>query len=580
MERNILVSVIVPVYNVEEYLMKCLDSLVNQTFKEIEIIVVNDGSTDGSKLILNNYLLQYPEIVKVYHTDNHGQSAARNFAVQKAAGRYLAFCDADDYMEHNALEKMYEVVDNNKCDLVYCASYRIRDNEKYILGELSSPVSKESMILEATPFTFWSLLVEKDLMLNSGQIPEIIYEDVAYIPNLMSNAVKIGYCPTPVYNWVDRKDSTIHNTKDEKILDFITASNIAIQNIDSKYREHIVMNLAVKTLDKAKSMWFYGDKFLDFFKNLTLEIEQNTIYLNNPNTYQEIAYYIKLVNDPLMEKVIYIDGFSSELTVENLDMIKNTGFRDNAKVIILDEKNCDLNENQFVKQMYIEKKPEMVAGYFGIKRVYENGGIFLGSHMKVNGPFDCMIYYPAFFGYLSENQFSEKVFGGKKGNSVLGALLRTFQDLPYDVDISIRMKKVLTEQFFVKMNGRTTYSKYPFVLLSPLAVLTPVEGLGINLCECSKFDLNNDKLFTLPKETLASIANYPVSWQSGKIRNFKFKYKEGIKNNKELQKINKNISKRLNTILSSEEYQFSVFLRKKKWAKLFMRIYLLCHKKR
>lgn len=580
MESNILISVIVPVYNVEEYLVKCLESLVKQTLNKIEILVVNDGSTDGSRSILNNYKLQYPEIIKVFHTDNHGQSAARNLAIQKAVGQYLAFCDADDYMENNALEKMYEIAKNEKCDLVYSASYRIRKNEKYILGELSSPVTKESILLEATPFTFWSLLVEKKLMINSGPIPEIIYEDVAYIPGLICNAANIGYCQTPVYNWVDRKDSTIHNTRDKKILDFITASNIAIDKIDNKYREYIIMNLAVKTIDKAKSMWFFGDKFLEFFKSLSLDISQNSIYLNNLATYQEVTYYIKTVQEPLMEKVFYVNGFSCDLTSDNVDIIKNFGFRDTAKVIILNENNCDINENEFIKHMFNQKNLDIVAAYFGIKKVYEEGGIYIGSNMKINGPFDCMLYYPAFFGYLSDNEFSDKIFGGKKGNSVIGAIFKTFLDFPYEVDIPNRIKRVLTEQFYVKMNGRTTYSKYPFVLLSPLAVITPVESLGINLCECSKFDLSNDRLFTIPKETLDTIVNYPVSWQTAKIRNYKFKYKECLKNNKELQKQNKNVTKRLNQVLTSEEYQFSVSLRSKKWGKIFMRIYLLCHKKR
>ena len=92
------VSVIVPVYNVEKYLDKCLDSLVNQTLKDIEIIVVNDGTKDKSQKIIDKYVKDYPKLVKSYIKENGGLSSARNYGLKYAQGEYVGFVDSDDYV--------------------------------------------------------------------------------------------------------------------------------------------------------------------------------------------------------------------------------------------------------------------------------------------------------------------------------------------------------------------------------------------------------------------------------------------------------------------------------------------------
>ena len=104
------VSVIVPVYNVEKYIKKCLDSLVNQTLEDIEIVVINDGSPDNSQKIIDKYVKKYPDKVKSYIKQNGGLGSARNYGIEKAMGKYLCFVDSDDYINLDALEKLYNIV--------------------------------------------------------------------------------------------------------------------------------------------------------------------------------------------------------------------------------------------------------------------------------------------------------------------------------------------------------------------------------------------------------------------------------------------------------------------------------------
>ena len=103
----IKVSVIVPVWNVEKYLEKCLDSLVNQTLKEIEIIVVNDESPDNSQKIIDKYVKKYPKKIKALSQKNGGQGSARNHGLKYATGEYIGYVDSDDYIEKNMYELMY-----------------------------------------------------------------------------------------------------------------------------------------------------------------------------------------------------------------------------------------------------------------------------------------------------------------------------------------------------------------------------------------------------------------------------------------------------------------------------------------
>ena len=107
-------SIIVPVYGVEKYIDKCLDSLVKQSLKEIEIIVVNDGTKDNSQKIIDKYVKKYPEKIKSYIKENGGQGSARNYGLEKANGEYIGYVDSDDFIEKDMYKKLYIT---NNCNI-------------------------------------------------------------------------------------------------------------------------------------------------------------------------------------------------------------------------------------------------------------------------------------------------------------------------------------------------------------------------------------------------------------------------------------------------------------------------------
>ena len=117
------VSIIVPVYNVERYLEKCLDSLVNQTLQDIEIIIVNDSSPDQSQAIIDRYLALYPHLIKSYIKTNGGIADTRNFGISKVTGEYFGFVDSDDYVELTMFEQLYNEAKKQDAQLVSCNFY-------------------------------------------------------------------------------------------------------------------------------------------------------------------------------------------------------------------------------------------------------------------------------------------------------------------------------------------------------------------------------------------------------------------------------------------------------------------------
>ena len=113
-------SVIIPVYNTKNYIKECLDSVLNQTLEEIEIIVVDDGSTDGSADIIKEYAQNHPQKIKAFFKENGGQATARNLALQKSNGEYLGFVDSDDWIDSDMYEKMYKTAKEENADIVIC----------------------------------------------------------------------------------------------------------------------------------------------------------------------------------------------------------------------------------------------------------------------------------------------------------------------------------------------------------------------------------------------------------------------------------------------------------------------------
>lgn len=227
-----MVSLIIPVYNVEKYLRKCLDSAVNQTFRYVEIIIVNDGSTDGCLSIIHEYALK-DERIKVIDQKNMGLSAARNNGLGIAVGDYIAFMDSDDWMDTCFLEKMYDAAESSNADIVICNHlYTFDKGAKVSLPsynktqELSSEDALRMLIKDSGIQSFaWGKLYRKHLFQaeDIGYPEGLFFEDVATTFKLFYYAKKIAFVNEPLYYYLQRGGSITKKMEPKKIFDYITA---------------------------------------------------------------------------------------------------------------------------------------------------------------------------------------------------------------------------------------------------------------------------------------------------------------------------------------------------------------------
>lgn len=208
------ISVIIPVYNVEKYISKCLDSIVNQTYKNIEIIIVNDGSTDRSGLICDEYAKRYNNI-RVFHKENAGVSSARNLGIDNSSGEYIAFVDPDDYIDKNMYEILHKELIKSKSDISMVSFSYIK--EEKIIDEDNSKdeiIFTKQEVLDRyfnriKPFDssfLWNKLFKKILFENVRLDTElVIQEDTEVLIRIFNKVNSIAYIGIPLYSYLIRK---------------------------------------------------------------------------------------------------------------------------------------------------------------------------------------------------------------------------------------------------------------------------------------------------------------------------------------------------------------------------------------
>lgn len=274
MKKNnkILVSIIVPVYNVRNYIEKCLDSLVNQTLKDIEIIVVNDGSPDDSQVIIDQYTQKYPTLIKSYIKENGGLSDARNYGMKKAIGDYIAFVDSDDYVDNTMYEKLYDKAISGNfdlvvCDLNYVYSNSIQPCSSNVDRDIISKEDIKSIMTNIYP-SAWNKLYKRNLLDNISFKKGVWWEDVEFIYRLLPSINSIGVVKENLYQYVQR-EGAITGTFNDKIYHYIDNWNGVIDfykknNLFDEYKqelEYSYVRYLYATMIKSLLKWKNKEKY-------------------------------------------------------------------------------------------------------------------------------------------------------------------------------------------------------------------------------------------------------------------------------------------------------------------------------
>lgn len=279
------VSVIVPVYNVEDYIEKCLKSLVNQTLDEIEIIIVNDGSTDNSETIIKKYIQNNNNKIRYVTKTNGGLSDARNYGMKFATGEYIAFLDSDDYVDVTIYEKMYNKAKQDNCDFVECDFiWKYDKKEVKDCGEIY--YNKHEM-LEKARVVAWNKLIKRELIEQTKiEFPKgLRYEDVEFFYKLLPYINKFGFVKEHLIYYIQRGNS-LANTQDERTKDIFTV----LKNVLEYYKENGFYDEYKTELEYTYTRLLLCSSFLRIIKikdkkirNDLLMLTWNSLNNNFPN---------------------------------------------------------------------------------------------------------------------------------------------------------------------------------------------------------------------------------------------------------------------------------------------------------
>ncbi|MBQ9012800.1 MAG: glycosyltransferase family 2 protein [Bacilli bacterium] len=278
----IKVSVIVPAYNTEKYLKKCLDSLVKQTLDDIEIIVINDCSTDKTKDILEKYKRKYKNIKVINNKTNKGIGYNRNLGIKKAKGEFISFIDSDDYVDITMYEKMYNKAKCDKLDLVICNFYNNLEHEdgntekmtpKNLIPYFENTTLKNNPdLLLKVELAPWNKLYKKELLDGVWFPEDLKYEDAIVVIKSLNRAKKIGMVDD-MLNYYLIRDKGETGTMNEKVFDILTVSKMIVEELKSaNYYDEIkseveamtIRNLFRYTLQQRKQKdKVVANKFID-----------------------------------------------------------------------------------------------------------------------------------------------------------------------------------------------------------------------------------------------------------------------------------------------------------------------------
>lgn len=286
---NYKISIIVPVYNVEAYLRRCLDSLIHQTCKEIEIVIINDGSTDKSQLIIDEYILKYHNIKSIIQK-NKGLSEARNNGIRNSSGDFIAFVDSDDWIDENMMNDMYNLAIKHSAEIVVCSLQNV-DIYGNIIKKLPQSHQLPEKIDLSEDFTIFEEMscfacnkIFKRELFNEISFPSNLhFEDVATIPRLFLKAKTVAKTNKFFYYYLIRNGS-------------------------------ITRNFTIKGINMLDAIEMVKQ---DFFKsNYKKNIDEWKKFIIFQGFYSFLAYYA-FVNDNDVKKQMF-DKLKKILKIENI----------------------------------------------------------------------------------------------------------------------------------------------------------------------------------------------------------------------------------------------------------------------
>lgn len=285
-------SIVVPVYNAEKRLKKCLDSIVNQTIKDIDVVIVNDGSTDNSDKIIIEYKNRYSDLIKYYNKQNSGVADTRNYCIKKAESKYIIFVDSDDYIDTQLVEKLTPYMERD-IDIVKYKLQKVNENGD-VIEQIDGPTFEQitaedgfnnlycNDILIDSPCVY---LMKKELFTNNKlKFSGKYHEDYGLIPIVLLYAKNIVSLDEYLYNYVQIDDSITRGNEYPKVIERFDA---AIEQYDKAILT--INQMDVEKYTKQNARIYYTNALILKLNELKKDDRKRYIrYLKNRKVYKNI----------------------------------------------------------------------------------------------------------------------------------------------------------------------------------------------------------------------------------------------------------------------------------------------------
>lgn len=308
------ISVIVPLYNCESYIERSISSIINQSYKDIEILVIDDGSTDGSASIIENNYSKNSNI-KYFYKNNSGVADARNLGIEKAVGEFLFFLDADDWIEHDCLESLVSFTEEDSLDFAFSLAHYVASDDflrKKILQLTSEDKLVSDIISQKIPAYCWGNLYKRQIIksFNLKFHPGLkMMEDIVFNLNYIFKCNAVGLCRIPKYYYFQRKDSAVKTISIDKINDQFKALDIVKcllketgdleffqKEIKNWYLNNKVsfVNCNINTMKKWDD--FYEYSFFDVLRS-NMSFLKKIFFIMMELGFYRIVYFINFLNN-------------------------------------------------------------------------------------------------------------------------------------------------------------------------------------------------------------------------------------------------------------------------------------------
>ena len=484
MSSDIKVSVIIPVYQVENYLERAVDSVLAQTLEEKEIILVDDGSQDGSPEICDRYAGEYPGLIQVIHKENEGLGMARNTGVRASRGEYVAFLDSDDTVEPEMYEEMYRKAEEEHYDIVMCdvrIIYVEEDRSTVVTSYPQGELDLSDYIANGNNITYSVNKLYRRKIWEENQYEKMLFEDISLIPALVTKYQHIGYVRKPFYNYY-RRANTISTTFVGDMVDIIQAFRNYIDTSNPNYREEVIYCAAKQIYwNMTKSRVLFQADFIELLK------EYKKDFILNPYISKD-----KKINGILafLEKEVIPENFICACFHRE----PPEGYLDAVRENFPKSQLFHVDENYYLPSQLPESvlralsqgKNSYAEEYYALRVLFEEGGIVLSPHMRTNLNLKRLRLNHVFFGFEDDERMTAGCYGAQKGNYVIQALLDTFQrNNIYNkalLSMEERLRDFLIVQFGLKPNGRKQILKNEIQIYLPSVLVYDMKD-GENCCK-------------------------------------------------------------------------------------------------